>query len=163
MLQAAAALAQLASDHAHDPQFDSPYTIEAAQEGFDIPIWEKVGVTWACNRFMVVYTVHNGSCYRFMLGYTLLLASPHFLLQAAADCLSGLLVGIVSELANLGCILTCLLVSGGWCVTPFFLGCSVQLFSASIKDGKVQLGKLTGGKLDDITCLVAYVEAIGSS
>jgi hypothetical protein len=36
----------------------------------------------------------------------------------------------------------------------------LQLFSASIKDGKLQLGKLRGGKIDDITVLVAYVEAV---
>lgn len=42
-MQAAAALAELASQHANDPDFESPYTEEALQEGFDIPIWEKVG------------------------------------------------------------------------------------------------------------------------
>lgn len=41
-LQAAAALAELASGHSADKEFESPYTQEAAQEGFDIPIWEKV-------------------------------------------------------------------------------------------------------------------------
>lgn len=74
-MQAAEALAELASRHANDPEFESPYMEEAAQEGYDIPIWEK-------------------------------------------------------------------------------------LFSASVKDGKFQLGKLRGGKIDDITVVVAYVEAL---
>jgi hypothetical protein len=47
---AAAALAELASKHANDPEFESPYTEEAAQEGFDIPIWEKVGGDWVGGR-----------------------------------------------------------------------------------------------------------------
>jgi protein phosphatase PTC7 len=70
--QAAAAMAAAASRNASDPTFESPYTAEAREEGYDIPIWEK-------------------------------------------------------------------------------------LMSASFKDGKFELGKLRGGKQDDITVICAYV------
>jgi hypothetical protein len=33
----------------------------------------------------------------------------------------------------------------------------VALFSNPLQDGKVELGKLRGGKMDDITVLCAYV------
>ena len=42
LLQAAAAMAELASRNAGDPDFESPYTQEALQEGIDLPIWEKL-------------------------------------------------------------------------------------------------------------------------
>lgn len=70
-------LAALAMEHGQDPDFESPYVVEAAQDGIDVPIWEK--------------------------------------------------------LAN-----------------------------ASFKGGKFQLGGLSGGKLDDVTVVVAYVEKIGT-
>lgn len=35
-----------------------------------------------------------------------------------------------------------------------------QLSKLSVKDGKLSLGKLRGGKIDDITVVVAYVEAV---
>ncbi|KAK9815581.1 hypothetical protein WJX72_006209 [[Myrmecia] bisecta] len=40
--QAAEALAQLASTHSQDPNYESPYTQEALKQGFDLPWWEKV-------------------------------------------------------------------------------------------------------------------------
>ncbi len=43
-VQAAAdALASLAACHGADPEYDSPYAMEAREEGIDIPIWEKIG------------------------------------------------------------------------------------------------------------------------
>ena len=41
-LQAAAAMAEAASRNAADPEYESPYTRAALEEGFDIPIWEKL-------------------------------------------------------------------------------------------------------------------------
>lgn len=71
---AATRIAAVARANAEDPQYESPYTREALNEGLDLPPWEK-------------------------------------------------------------------------------------LFKSSIKDGKFVLGKLQGGKQDDITVLVAYVNA----
>lgn len=34
------------------------------------------------------------------------------------------------------------------------------MVNSKLKDGKVQLGELTGGKMDDITVLVAMVEEV---
>jgi protein phosphatase PTC7 len=76
--RAAAAMAELAARNAADPDYESPYTREALQEGFDIPIWEK-------------------------------------------------------------------------------------LLQARIKDGKLELGKLRGGKMDDITVVCAYVAPVEGS
>lgn len=42
LLQAAESLAEVAFQHASDPAFQSPYTIEALKQGFDIPLWEKL-------------------------------------------------------------------------------------------------------------------------
>lgn len=39
---AATALAALASKHAGDPEYMSPYTIEAVEQGQDLPVWEKM-------------------------------------------------------------------------------------------------------------------------
>lgn len=36
------ALASLALRHGTDPEFESPYAVEAAAEGIDLPIWEKL-------------------------------------------------------------------------------------------------------------------------
>ena len=41
-MQAAGALAGLASQHAADKKFRSPYTEEAKRQGYDLPWWEKV-------------------------------------------------------------------------------------------------------------------------
>ena len=52
----AAALGELASRQANDPDWESPYTQEALQEGIDLPIWDKVGPGvgwgggWGCGR-----------------------------------------------------------------------------------------------------------------
>ena len=70
---AATAMATLAAAQGADPSYMSPYAVEAAQEGLDIPIWEK-------------------------------------------------------------------------------------LTSMSFTEGKLQLGKLQGGKMDDVTVVVAFVE-----
>lgn len=35
-------MAAAASRNAADPTFESPYTREAREEGYDIPIWEKL-------------------------------------------------------------------------------------------------------------------------
>ena len=35
-------MAEAASRNASDPTFESPYTREAREEGYDIPIWEKL-------------------------------------------------------------------------------------------------------------------------
>ncbi|PSC71030.1 serine threonine phosphatase [Micractinium conductrix] len=70
--QAAAAMAELASQNAADPDFESPYSREALEEGYDLPWWEK-------------------------------------------------------------------------------------LTTSKFKDGKFELGKLRGGKMDDITVVCAYV------
>lgn len=71
--EAAARIAAVARGNAENPEYESPYTREALNEGLDLPPWEK-------------------------------------------------------------------------------------LFKSSIKDGKFVLGKLQGGKQDDITVLVAYVD-----
>lgn len=39
---AATALAALASKHAADPEYMSPYTLEALEQGQDLPVWEKM-------------------------------------------------------------------------------------------------------------------------
>ncbi len=39
---AAAALAALAASHASDPEFDSPYSREAREEGVKLPWWEAL-------------------------------------------------------------------------------------------------------------------------
>ena len=41
-MQAAGAIAALAMQHAQDKEFMSPYIVEAARQGFDLPFWEKV-------------------------------------------------------------------------------------------------------------------------
>ncbi len=74
---AATALASLAARHGLDPEYESPYSVEASKEGIDIPIWEK-------------------------------------------------------------------------------------LSKFSFNKGKVELGKLVGGKLDDVTVVIAFVEAAQS-
>ncbi|XP_062086664.1 probable protein phosphatase 2C 26 isoform X2 [Humulus lupulus] len=42
VVEAAKALANLASTHAKDSDFDSPYALEARSRGFDIPWWKKI-------------------------------------------------------------------------------------------------------------------------
>ncbi|XP_060966615.1 probable protein phosphatase 2C 26 isoform X2 [Cannabis sativa] len=42
VVEAAKALANLASVHAKDSDFDSPYALEARSRGFDIPWWKKI-------------------------------------------------------------------------------------------------------------------------
>ncbi|XP_058781994.1 probable protein phosphatase 2C 26 isoform X2 [Vicia villosa] len=39
---AAKALANLASSHAMDSKFDSPYSLEARSKGFEAPLWKKI-------------------------------------------------------------------------------------------------------------------------
>ena len=41
-MQAAAAIAQLARQHAQDEKFKSPYTLEALKQGYDVPWLEKI-------------------------------------------------------------------------------------------------------------------------
>lgn len=36
------ALANLASSHAMDSNFDSPYSLEARSRGFEPPLWKKI-------------------------------------------------------------------------------------------------------------------------
>ncbi|KAK7301667.1 hypothetical protein RJT34_12538 [Clitoria ternatea] len=40
--ETAKALANLASSHAKDSKFDSPYSLEARSRGFDAPLWKKI-------------------------------------------------------------------------------------------------------------------------
>ncbi|XP_004500319.1 probable protein phosphatase 2C 26 isoform X2 [Cicer arietinum] len=40
--EAAKALANLASSHAMDSNFDSPYSLEARSKGFEAPLWKKI-------------------------------------------------------------------------------------------------------------------------
>lgn len=40
--EAAKALADLASNHSMDSNFESPYSLEARTRGFDVPLWKKV-------------------------------------------------------------------------------------------------------------------------
>ncbi|XP_065034790.1 probable protein phosphatase 2C 1 isoform X3 [Musa acuminata AAA Group] len=40
--EAAKILANLASNHSKDPNFDSPYSMEARSRGFDVPWWKKI-------------------------------------------------------------------------------------------------------------------------
>ncbi|KAJ9698783.1 hypothetical protein PVL29_007715 [Vitis rotundifolia] len=40
--EAAKALANLASNHSMDSNFESPYSLEARTRGFDVPFWKKV-------------------------------------------------------------------------------------------------------------------------
>ncbi|KAI4305394.1 hypothetical protein L6164_028764 [Bauhinia variegata] len=40
--EAAKALANLASSHAVDSNFDSPYSVEARSRGLDVPLWKKI-------------------------------------------------------------------------------------------------------------------------
>ncbi|KAF6146939.1 hypothetical protein GIB67_036658 [Kingdonia uniflora] len=42
VVEAAKALANLASDHSRDTSFDSPYSLEARSQGFDVPLWKKI-------------------------------------------------------------------------------------------------------------------------
>nr|XP_023888373.1 probable protein phosphatase 2C 26 isoform X2 [Quercus suber] len=41
-VEAAKALANLASNHSMDSNFDSPYSLEARSKGFDVPLWRKI-------------------------------------------------------------------------------------------------------------------------
>ncbi|KAF5470379.1 hypothetical protein F2P56_010898, partial [Juglans regia] len=40
--EAAKALANLASNHSMDSDFDSPYSFEARSKGYDVPLWKKI-------------------------------------------------------------------------------------------------------------------------
>ncbi|KAJ7964258.1 Protein phosphatase 2C family protein [Quillaja saponaria] len=40
--EAAKALANLASEHAMDSKFDSPYSLEARSRGYEVPLWKKI-------------------------------------------------------------------------------------------------------------------------
>ncbi|XP_042483777.1 probable protein phosphatase 2C 26 isoform X1 [Macadamia integrifolia] len=42
VVEAAKALAYLASNHSRDPSFDSPYSLEARNRGYDVPWWKKI-------------------------------------------------------------------------------------------------------------------------
>ncbi|XP_030963916.1 probable protein phosphatase 2C 26 isoform X2 [Quercus lobata] len=42
VVEAAKALANLASNHSMDSNFDSPYSLEARSKGFDVPLWRKI-------------------------------------------------------------------------------------------------------------------------
>ncbi|KAE8658734.1 putative protein phosphatase 2C 1 [Hibiscus syriacus] len=42
VVDAAKALANLASNHSMDSRFESPYSLEARSKGFDVPIWKKI-------------------------------------------------------------------------------------------------------------------------
>ncbi|KAK6271707.1 hypothetical protein POUND7_008790 [Theobroma cacao] len=42
VVNAAKALANLASNHSMDSSFDSPYSLEARSKGFDVPFWKKI-------------------------------------------------------------------------------------------------------------------------
>ncbi|XP_072981042.1 probable protein phosphatase 2C 26 isoform X1 [Typha angustifolia] len=42
VVEAAKALADLANNHSLDATFDSPYSIEARNRGFDVPLWKKI-------------------------------------------------------------------------------------------------------------------------
>ncbi|KAH7677707.1 Protein-serine/threonine phosphatase protein [Dioscorea alata] len=41
-VEAAKALADLACNHSMDANFDSPYSLEARNKGFDVPFWKKI-------------------------------------------------------------------------------------------------------------------------
>ncbi|GMI92023.1 PHOTOSYSTEM II CORE PHOSPHATASE [Hibiscus trionum] len=41
-VEAAKALANLASNHSMDSRFESPYSLEARSKGFDVPFWKKI-------------------------------------------------------------------------------------------------------------------------
>ncbi|XP_038992993.1 probable protein phosphatase 2C 26 isoform X3 [Hibiscus syriacus] len=42
VVDAAKALANLASNHSMDSRFESPYSLEARSKGFDVPFWKKI-------------------------------------------------------------------------------------------------------------------------
>ncbi|KAK8641609.1 hypothetical protein V6N13_011002 [Hibiscus sabdariffa] len=42
VVEAAKALANLASNHSMDSRFESPYSLEARSKGFDVPFWKKI-------------------------------------------------------------------------------------------------------------------------
>ncbi|KAK4788635.1 hypothetical protein SAY86_019954 [Trapa natans] len=42
VIETAKALCDLANQHSADPSFDSPYSVEARERGFDIPLWKKI-------------------------------------------------------------------------------------------------------------------------
>ncbi|KAL4335488.1 hypothetical protein GQ457_07G033580 [Hibiscus cannabinus] len=42
VMEAAKALANLASNHSMDSRFESPYSLEARSKGFDVPFWKKI-------------------------------------------------------------------------------------------------------------------------
>ncbi|XP_021279457.1 probable protein phosphatase 2C 26, partial [Herrania umbratica] len=42
VVNAAKALANLASNHSKDSSIDSPYSLEARSKGFDVPFWKKI-------------------------------------------------------------------------------------------------------------------------
>ncbi|XVF68446.1 hypothetical protein PTKIN_Ptkin11bG0003700 [Pterospermum kingtungense] len=42
VVEAAKALANLASNHSMDSRFDSPYSLEARSKGLDVPFWKKI-------------------------------------------------------------------------------------------------------------------------
>ncbi|TXG74467.1 hypothetical protein EZV62_003046 [Acer yangbiense] len=66
--EAAKALAKLAHDHSNDSNFDSPYSIEARDKGFDVPLWKKIlgmkliGITYPLlNRILFLLVVSADS------------------------------------------------------------------------------------------------------
>ncbi|XP_022154888.1 probable protein phosphatase 2C 26 isoform X2 [Momordica charantia] len=42
VVEAAKALANLASSHSADKMFESPYSLEARSKGYDVPFWKKI-------------------------------------------------------------------------------------------------------------------------
>ena len=55
-MQAAERVAQVASSHANDDDYESPYTQEALRQGIDIPWWNKViGTTFKDGRLQMAY------------------------------------------------------------------------------------------------------------
>ena len=125
---AAAALAAAAAANAADPEFESPYTREALEEGLDLPIWEKL----LSSSFKVRGGWERGLHAREGTGQTARGTATSCAAQqpGANPCLP------LAPTPPRPCL-------------PLL----------HMQDGKFELGKLRGGKMDDITVIVAYVDA----
>ena len=176
-------MAEAAARNAADPTFESPYTREALEEGLDIPIWEKllgasfkVGGCWAgwlagwvlalalpCGRTALP---HLGASFR---GGCWLGAAPWAgARQPACRCSPRLQrphphPQPLPAPALRHRSFSRRTASWSWasCRHPFcrlIIACVFPTLPP-LQDGKLELGKLRGGKTDDITVVVAYVVA----
>ena len=133
-LQAAAALAELASRNAADPLYESPYARGAAEQGgMDLPIWQKLSqASFKASRWLLCRGGPPGAGRGGGGGW----------LRGRAPGGSGVWKRWKLETEAQAHVFVC----------PLPLPLLLQ-------DGKFELGRLRGGKMDDITVVCAVVVA----